>query len=151
MVVVCESTAERRTCLSSFEQATRTSRSGGRVAPGGRAGDHCGTYAPRIARTEDQTRLEAEGLADRGRAERLRGELDVFVAQVSQRFGSRARTRGPAETARKAVTKVLRTQIAKLLDVHPNLGEHLRETVQTGVFCSYAPTPATGWEVSFST
>jgi len=92
---------------------------------------------------------EAEELGDGERAEHLRGELDVFVSQVSQRFGSRARTRGPAETARKAVTKVLRTLIAKLLDVHPALGEHLRHAVQTGVFCSYAPEVATSWDVSF--
>jgi hypothetical protein len=92
---------------------------------------------------------EADALGDGARAERLRGELDLFASQVSQRFGSRARTRGPAETARKAVTKVLRTQIAKLLDAHPILGEHLRHAVKTGVFCSYAPDVATSWDVSF--
>jgi hypothetical protein len=92
---------------------------------------------------------EAEELCDTGRAERLRAELDLLVSQLSQRFGSRARTRGPAETARKAVTKVLRTQIDKLLETHPALGEHLRDSIRTGVFCSYAPrTPAT-WEVVF--
>lgn len=93
---------------------------------------------------------EADALGDNGRAERLRGELDLLVAQLSQRFGSRARTRGPAETARKAVTKVLRTQIAKLLEVHPSLGEHLRDTVQTGVFCSYTPENPASWDVSFT-
>lgn len=93
---------------------------------------------------------EAEQLCDRGRAERLRAELEFLVAQLAQRFGGRARTRGPAETARKAVTKVLRTQIGKLLDTHPELGEHLRGAVRMGTFCSYAPPLPTTWEVAFA-
>lgn len=90
---------------------------------------------------------EAEELCDSGRADRLRDEVDFLVAQLAQRFGSRARTRGPAETARKAVTKVLRTQIGKLLDAHPALGEHLRASVRMGTFCSYAPRTPITWEL----
>jgi hypothetical protein len=90
---------------------------------------------------------EADAMCDRGRADRLRVELDFLVEQLAQSFGGRARTRGPAETARKAVTKVLRTQIVKLLDVHPELGEHLRASIRMGTFCSYAPAAAPGWEI----
>ena len=71
------------------------------------------------------------------------------MSELSQRFAGRQRTRGPAETARKAVTKVLRTQIGKLLDTHPRLGEHLRESVRMGTFCTYAPGTPTTWEVAF--
>jgi hypothetical protein len=92
---------------------------------------------------------DADEMCDRGRAERLRVELDFLVEQLAQSFGGRVRTRGPAETARKAVTKVLRTQIAKLLDVHPALGEHLRASLRMGTFCSYAPAAAPGWEIAF--
>jgi hypothetical protein len=94
---------------------------------------------------------EAEQSCDRGRAERLHAEIDFLVSQLAQRFGSRARTRGPAETARKAVTKVLRTQIAKILEIHPPLGEHLRDFVRMGTFCVYAPSTPTSWDVATAT
>jgi hypothetical protein len=109
------------------------------------------------ARREYRTRLddlraeldEAEHLCDSGRSERIRAELDLLVSQLAQSFGSHVRTRGPAETARKAVTKVIRTQIGKLVEAYPHLGEHLRHSVRTGVFCSYAPATPIDWEVGF--
>ncbi len=90
---------------------------------------------------------EAEQHADLGRCERLRAELDELVSQLAGCFGTRARLRGPSETARKAVTKVLRTQIGKLLDTHPALGRHLRDTVRMGTVCVYAPPTPVAWDV----
>jgi hypothetical protein len=103
------------------------------------------------ARLDDlRTELEeAERFADNGRAERLRAELEELVAELAGCFGTRPTLRGPAETARKAVTKVLRTQIGKLLDLHPALGRHLRDTVRTGKVCVYAPPTPVPWEVGF--
>src|SRR5262249_29891986 len=92
---------------------------------------------------------EAEKCADVGRAELLRAELDELVAQLAERFGRRAARRGPAETARKAVTKVLRTQIGKLIEVHPTLGRHLRDTMRLGRVCVYAPPTPVEWDVGF--
>jgi non-specific serine/threonine protein kinase len=105
-------------------------------------------YRARVAdlRTELE---EAERFADTGRAERLRAELDQLTSQLAGCFGARTSVRGPAETARKAVTKVLRTQIGKLLELHPALGRHLRDTVRTGKFCVYAPSTPVSWEVDF--
>jgi hypothetical protein len=122
-------------------------------APGGLIDD-----APdERARREYRARLadlraeldEAESFADTGRAARLRAELDQLTAQLAERFGSHGRTRGPAETARKAATKVLRTQIGKLLDLHPALGRHLRDTVRMGTVCVYAPPTPIDWDVRF--
>jgi hypothetical protein len=109
------------------------------------------------ARREYRTRLtdlraeldEAERLGDTGRAERLRVEVDQLVAELAGRFSGRSARRGPAETARKAVTKVLRTQIGRLLDLHPALGRHLRDTVRLGTVCVYAPTTLVEWSVGF--
>ncbi|MEW6270078.1 MAG: AAA family ATPase [Thermodesulfobacteriota bacterium] len=109
------------------------------------------------ARREYRARLEelreeledAEQRCDIGRADRIRTELDFLVSQLAQSFAGRSRTRGPAETARKAVTKVVRTHIGKLLDAHAALGEHLRECVRMGTFCAYAPRTAVQWEVAF--
>lgn len=92
---------------------------------------------------------EAERFADSGRAERLRAELDELVVQLARQFSTRPAVCGPEETARKAVTKVLRTQIGKLLDLHPALGRHLRDTVRTGKVCVYAPPTTVPWEVGF--
>jgi hypothetical protein len=105
------------------------------------------------ARLEDlQAELdEAEQLADRGRAERLQAELDQLMTHLSERFGTRAQRQGPSEAARKAVTKVLRTQIGKLLELHPALGRHLRDSVQMGTVCVYAPTTDVEWDVGFAT
>jgi hypothetical protein len=94
---------------------------------------------------------EAEELCDGGRAERIRAELDFYVTQLAQRFGTHARSCGPAETARKAVTKVLRIQIGKLLEAHPSLGEHFRDSVKMGTFCSYSPKEPVSWQVSHAT
>jgi tetratricopeptide (TPR) repeat protein len=88
---------------------------------------------------------EAELFADAGRVERLRGELE----QLTDQLVARPVLQGPAETARKAVTKVLRTQIGKLLEVHPFLGRHLRDSVRLGTTCVYAPTTAVEWDVGF--
>lgn len=90
---------------------------------------------------------EAEEFADVGRAERLREEIEQLVSQLAGQFGRRVPRRGPAETARKAVTKVIRTQIGKLLELHPALGRHLGATIRMGTVCVYAPTTAVAWDV----
>jgi hypothetical protein len=76
-------------------------------------------------------------------------EADSLTSQLAHHFGSHARARGPAETARKAVTKVLRLQIGKLLDAHPLLGQHRRDSLRMGTVCVYAPPTPTLWEVAF--
>jgi hypothetical protein len=89
---------------------------------------------------------EAERFADLGRVEHLRGELEILLKELAGRFHSRARVRGPAENARKAVTKALRTQIGKLLARHPTLGRHLRHSVRMGAVCVYAPPTRVDWD-----
>ncbi len=121
--------------------------------PGGSlddAPDERARRAYRARREEVRVDLEeAEHFADLGRAEQLRAELDELTAELAGRLRARASHRGPAETARKAVTKVLRTQIGKLLELHPPLGRHLRDAIRTGVVCVYAPPTAVDWDVSF--
>jgi hypothetical protein len=122
-------------------------------APGGCIEDGPDQQARRAYRDRlDDLRAEldeAESFADTGRAERLRAELDQLTSQLAECFGRRTPVRGPAETARKAVTKVLRTQIGKLLNLHPALGRHLRDTIRTGKVCVYAPPTPVAWEIGF--
>jgi hypothetical protein len=107
-----------------------------------------GEYRERLAGLRAELD-EAELFADAGRAERLRAELEQLVAQLAGRFGPRPVVQGPAEAARKAVTKVLRAQVGRLIEVHPALGRHLREAVQMGTVCVYAPATALEWDVAF--
>lgn len=110
----------------------------------------CDAYRGRVVELRAELD-EAEQCGDHGRAEGLRAELDSLVAQLAQRFGSHTRTRSPAETARKAVTKVLREQIVKLADLHPALAGHLRETLRMGKVCVYAPATPVAWDVGLPT
>lgn len=90
---------------------------------------------------------EAERFGDLGRAERLRAELDQLTRELATRYRRRARVSGPAESARKAVTKALRTQISHLAVRHPLLGRHLRDAIRMGTVCVYAPTTRVEWDV----
>jgi len=134
------------------------------VSPGAAHGLSVGTSGGSLddtpdhrARREYRSRLadlraeldEAEHLGDLGRAEGLRVEVDQLVTELAGRFGARSARRGPAETARKAVTKVLRMQIGRLLDLHPVLGRHLRDTIRLGTVCVYAPATPADWNVGF--
>jgi hypothetical protein len=120
-------------------------------AAGGALEDAPDEQARRAYRTRvDDLRAEleeAEQFADTGRAEHLRVELEQLLAQLAGRFGKHATRRGPAETARKAVTKVIRTQIGRLLELQPELGRHLSATVRLGTVCVYAPSMPVAWEV----
>jgi hypothetical protein len=120
-------------------------------------GGSCDDAPDARARREYRDRLDdlraelddADRCCDQGRSVRLRAEIDLLVSQLTRRFTVHAHSRGPADTARKAVTKVLRTQIGKLLDEHPLLGEHLRDSVRMGIVCVYRPRTPTTWDVVF--
>jgi hypothetical protein len=59
-----------------------------------------------------------------------------------------ARPARSAEQARLAVTKGIKTALARIAGVHPALGRHLEATVHRGYFCRYRPDPrySTTWE-----
>ncbi len=84
----------------------------------------------------------AEADHDDYQAERARDEraalVDALAAAVG--LGGRDRRLGDdAERARKAVTARIRHAVRRIGVVHPELGAHLAEAVQTGTWCSYRP------------
>jgi len=86
------------------------------------------------------------GAAD---AEVLKKEREALLAELSAvtGLGGRPRVAGsPAERMRKAVTYRIRHAIARVADVHPELGRHLQASVQTGTWCSYAPEHPVDWQ-----
>lgn len=84
---------------------------------------------------------EAEAAGDQGMLARAQDELDALTEQLAAGLGLGGRHRragSPAERARLAVTKAIRASLGRLEQVDPDLGAHLRRTVRTGTFCSYA-------------
>lgn len=90
---------------------------------------------------------DAERCCDAGRGQRARQELDLLQAELAAAcgLGGRARTHSTAERARKAVYNRIRGALAKIEKAHRSLGRHLRNSVSTGTFCSYAPERPTEW------
>ena len=88
-------------------------------------------------------RLDTEiGELEPDRARQARAERDWLVAQLSSAAGFGGRTRAfpdQPERARVAVGKAIRRALARITEADAVIGEHLRQTVHTGVRCSYWP------------
>ena len=85
---------------------------------------------------------EAKAWNDPERATRAELEIEALTTELEQGLGLGGRDRGlssPAERARVSVTKALRAAVRAISKDCPGLGEHLRVSVRTGRFCSYAP------------
>lgn len=128
------------------------------IAPSGREelldGSARASYKARIERLEDDI-AQAEGSGDIVAAERARDERDAIVRELTRAYGLGGRPRrasgDPIERARKAVTERIRTTISHIETVHPPLGSHLRRSVRTGTFCSYAPESPVDWDLEPAT
>jgi hypothetical protein len=71
-----------------------------------------------------------------------RAERDWLVAQLASAAGFGGRVRSfpdQGERARVAVGKAIRRALVRITEADPILGGHLRQTVHTGVRCSYWP------------
>ena len=102
-----------------------------------------GAYRKRMQELQAELE-EAHEFNDLGRIERLQEELDFLSQELSLAvgLGGRARkTNSPADRARSAVSKSIRTALRRIAKSHPPLGDYLRHTVRTGMFCRYAPDP----------
>ena len=88
---------------------------------------------------------------DPARLARARAERDWLVGQLSSAAGFAGRTRAfpdQPERARVAVGKAIRRALARITEADAVIGEHLRQTVHTGVRCSYWPglsAPGPAW------
>ncbi|HET8820991.1 MAG TPA: hypothetical protein VFM57_05550, partial [Thermoleophilaceae bacterium] len=125
------------------------------VSPQGHAGELLdaearAAYKARIDELREEREL-AEAANDTVRAERAREELDAIGAALTSAYGlgGRARKAGDqAERARSAVTWRIRSAISRVEAVHPALGRHLKNSVRTGTFCSYAPEQPVDWQLT---
>ena len=101
-------------------------------------------YKARLEAVRDEL-AEAEELADRGRIERLRDEMEMLADELTRASGLGGRARrasSDAERARLNVTRAIRAVVKKVMSDCPTLGGHLDRSVRTGLFCTYEPDPA---------
>lgn len=80
--------------------------------------------------------------------------METLLGTLSDSLGLNGRSRrlnDAAERARSAVTWRIRHAIDKVSAVHPELGLHLSNSVQTGTFCTYQPERPTRWRMTRST
>lgn len=64
----------------------------------------------------------------------------IAAATVRDRV-ARGKNDVTEEQARLSVTKAIRGSLARLAQIHPDLGRHLHATVRTGGRCAYMPDP----------
>ncbi len=107
------------------------------------------SYRARLAEIESEL-AEAEAANDSGRATLVLEERERLLDEMRKAtgLGGRDRKMGEAaDRARSSVTWRIRHAIKKIEGVHPALAGHLRHSIKTGVFCSYAPEKETHWLV----
>ncbi len=97
-------------------------------------------YRNRLKRLDAELdRRDPDDEEGRGAAQ---AERDWLVAQLASAAGFGGRVRSfpdQGERARVAVGKAIRRALARVEEADPILGEHLRQTVHTGLRCSYWP------------
>jgi tetratricopeptide (TPR) repeat protein len=98
-------------------------------------------YRRRVAELKEELE-EAESLADTGRADALRDELDFITRELARAYGlgGRERPSGRAsERARVNVRRRLKDAIDRISEQIPDAGIYLENTVKTGTYCKYKP------------
>jgi hypothetical protein len=98
-------------------------------------------YRNRLKRLDTEI-AQLESGEDPARASQARAERDWLIAQLSSAAGFGGRTRSfpdQPERARVAVGKAIRRALTRITAADAVIGEHLHQTVHTGVRCSYWP------------
>ena len=96
-------------------------------------------YRQRLARLQAEI---TEAGDDTARAEASRVERDWLIAELTAATGIAGRARnftGNEERARIAVGKAIRRALGRIGEADPVIGETLRVSVRTGLFCAYDP------------
>ncbi len=90
----------------------------------------------------------AEAKHDVARHAKRSAERDALLKELARATGlggKPRRTGSPTEKARLNVTRTLRHAITYLSTAHPELAQHLDESLATGVSCCYEPRTNIAW------
>jgi tetratricopeptide (TPR) repeat protein len=100
-------------------------------------------YRRRLADIEEDIE-EATRMNDPGRLDLAERDRDYLVAELTRAVGLGGRHRtvgGTSERARTSVARSLRYALQRMAEDHEAMAGYLRQTVRTGMYCSYAPDP----------
>lgn len=96
-------------------------------------------YRDRLRELQEEM-ADAESRNDLGRSGALQEECDALLLEL--RHGARGRRMQlEAERARTAVTKSIKTALARIRQAHAALSDHLDASVRRGYVCVYRPDP----------
>jgi tetratricopeptide (TPR) repeat protein len=98
-------------------------------------------YRRRITELQEELE-EAESIADLGRADGLRSEIDFITRELSRAFGLGGRRRAAgdaAERARVNVRRRIKDAVGRIAEQAPEAGRYLENTIKTGRYCRYSP------------
>ena len=104
-------------------------------------------YRKRIEDLEEDIE-EAERNNNLAAAANAREELQFLKSQLSEAFGLGGQPRpvgSPAENARKSVSEAIRRALKNIRSMDSHLGNHLTNSINTGVRVSYSPESAVDW------
>lgn len=106
-------------------------------------------YQKRILDIQESL-AEAEQFSHHSKIEALQQEYDDLLTHISQSVGKDGSGRlasSSVEKARSAVTWRIRSAIKKMATVHPELANHLKISIKTGLFCVYRPEQVLDWQI----
>jgi hypothetical protein len=100
-------------------------------------------YRSRLSRLADEIE-DLEARDEHAAADRARAEREWLLSEIAAATGIGGRPRQFSdgdERARIAVGKAIRRTLTNIHAADPIIGSHLRETIHTGIRCSYRPSP----------
>ena len=93
---------------------------------------------------------DADTNHDLDRAAAARLERDALLDELRRATGHHGHSRrlgDDSERVRKMIRARVHRAILLIADHHPLLAEHLRDSIETGNWCTYRPTEARVWTV----
>lgn len=98
----------------------------------------------------EEEKQQAGDVGDEATYQQLEQEQDSITEALQQGLSLGGRQRqfdGAAEKARKATSARIRATIKRIAAIHPELSEHLGNTIRTGNYCSYSTEEEVVWRL----
>jgi hypothetical protein len=100
-----------------------------------------------VMRQDELLRLPENHWARRGELNDEIAKLQSYLGQVQTNRGRPRNVSGGAEHSRTSVTNAIVRAIEHISKAHPDLGQHLRESIKTGTAMLYAPADPPDWHL----
>jgi pimeloyl-ACP methyl ester carboxylesterase len=91
---------------------------------------------------------QAGQIDDEALYQTLEEEEDFLLEELARTTGLSGKQRSfnnDDERARKCITARIRASIKRIEALHPELADHLKQCISTGIFCGYNPTEDKKW------